>query len=135
MAGDELIFDLAKCNVDAVTKIPPEGLLTDTTVPTAPDPITDCQLAPIVSLPKESPCPDLTVNNAAIFQGVRADASVITEPTVIFTVTRGTCCEFDFDLLIEIPDSCPDITSSATKGNVVTVTSGTDGALPSGYIY
>lgn len=136
MADDELIFDPDKCDIDAVTRISPGGLLIDATVPPPPDAITECQLVPIVELPKEFPCPDLIVTESSIFIGYRADDSKITEPALLFTVTKGTCCEFDFEITIEIPDVvCPDMTSLALDGNAITVTSGTPGALPDGKIY
>jgi hypothetical protein len=136
MADDELIFDPDKCDVDRVTRIPTGGLLTDPTVPAPPDPITECQLVPIVELPQEFPCPDVVVTESSIFLGYRADESKITEPALLFTVTRGTCCEFDFQITIEIPDIvCPEITSLAADGHAITLTSGTEGALPDGKIY
>jgi hypothetical protein len=136
MADDELIFDPTKCDIDAVTRISPGGLLTDATVPPPPDAITECQLVPIVELPREFPCPDLLVTESSIFIGYRADDSKITEPALLFTVTKGTCCEFDFQITIEIPDVvCPDMTSLATDGHAITVTGGTPGALPDGKIY
>ena len=136
MADDELIFDSTKCDIDAVTRISPGGLLTDATVPAPPDAITECQLVPIVELPKESPCPDLFVTESSIFIGYRADDSKITEPALLFTVTKGTCCEFDFQVTVEIPEiTCPEMTSLATAGHAITVTGGTPGALPDGKIY
>jgi hypothetical protein len=136
MADDELIFDPDKCDVDRVTRIPTGGLLTDPTVPAPPDPITECQLVPIVELPQEFPCPDVTVTESSVFLGYRADESKITEPALLFTVTKGTCCEFDFQIVLEIPDIvCPEITSLATDGHAITLTSGTEGALPDGKIY
>ena len=136
MADDELIFDPDKCDIDAVTRISPGGLLIDATVPPPPDAITECQLVPIVELPREFPCPDLLVTESSIFIGYRADDSKITEPALLFTVTKGTCCEFDFEITIEIPDVvCPDMTSLALDGNAITVTGGIPGALPDGKIY
>lgn len=136
MADDELIFDPDKCDIDAVTRISPGGLLIDATVPPPPEAITECQLVPIVELPKEFPCPDLLVTESSIFIGYRADDSKITEPALLFTVTKGTCCEFDFEIIIEIPDVvCPDMTSLALDGNAITVTGGIPGALPDGKIY
>lgn len=136
MADDELIFDPDKCDIDAVTRISPGGLLTNATVPPPPDAITECQLVPIVELPREFPCPDLLVTESSIFIGYREDDSKITEPALLFTVTKGTCCEFDFKITVEIPDVvCPDMTSLATDGQAITVTGGTPGALPDGKIY
>jgi hypothetical protein len=136
MADDELIFDPDKCDIDAVTRISPGGLLTNATVPLPPDAITECQLVPIVELPREFPCPDLLVTESSIFIGYREDDSKITEPALLFTVTKGTCCEFDFKITVEIPDVvCPDMTSLATDGQAITVTGGTPGALPDGKIY
>ena len=149
MAGDPLAFDVEKCPVDPVTKIPDGGLLSDTTVPDAPDAITDCQSSPIITLPRETPCPDLTVTSAVILQGTREDSSVITEPALLFTVTRGTCCEFDFDVRIEIPQICPTLDFGNAGYSVevsnafgygyagyypVNVTSSHAGYAPEGYI-
>lgn len=106
MPDDPLAFDTERCEVEAITRIPPcENLLIDPTVPEPPPEITDCEHS-IESLAPEPPCPTLATDeedNIINYGGTFED----NPPAVRFEITPGGCCDFTFNIEIDIP--CPDI--------------------------
>ena len=98
------VFDTEKCDVAYVPPVPDIAL--DPTINDPPGPINDCQEFVPPPLPAPPPCPAITIGGGDDGGSVVMNCDV-TEPSVSFTITRSSCCSFDFALAIEIP--CPDL--------------------------
>lgn len=104
--ADESVFSGSSCDLPPVTPVPTAHMLVNPAVPDPPDDIPDCADAPLDELPPDPPCPPITLSNASI-----EIVPIEDPPYVLFTITRGPNCDYDFNLEIGVPDSgCPTIT-------------------------
>ena len=103
------VFDIVKCDVPCIFPIPGGNWINDPQVPPAPDDIADCPAIP-VPLPAPDPlCPEITFDGNP--QGGQAQISVVPigQERAFFRITKGECCDYDFDLEIDFP--CPELIS------------------------
>lgn len=113
------VFSITKCPIDSVTKLPPGGMIADTTIPSPPGSMPACVSQPISPLPQEPPCPDITPTTASVYVGTNAVGGTITVPSFSLSVTKGSCCSFTIGALLELPAiACPTMTSSAATPKV-----------------
>lgn len=106
--ADEPAFDPAKCNVTPISRIPPcEVMLTNDAVSDAPPAIPDCVEEPL-TLPPETPCPDILPTSDAPKNGITYGGTYATNPPKTrYAFVRGSCCDFDLDIDVQVP--CPAI--------------------------
>lgn len=100
MPDNELVFDVNRCPVDPVQRIPHDNILVDTRVPDAPPDIPDCPDAPLPMLPPEQ-CPTFTPSSGTS----KMTAGSKSTGTFSYNIKKSNCCDFEFEFSSESP--CP----------------------------
>lgn len=108
--SEDNVFEGSPCEMTPVPPVPPGHMIINPVVPDAPPDIPDCGDAQLDPLPPETPdppCPSLTVGTATML--------VNGEPAAInFTIDQGDCCDFVFNLEIDVDVTCPTINPTGT---------------------
>jgi hypothetical protein len=102
------VFDTRKCNLPQVPQIGPQHWLPDTHVPQAPDEIEDCGPSSIPLPPPDIPCP--TIKSGGSQRKTVQAKTKCGYPgsfSFLFSITQGSCCDFDLDLEIDMEFPCP----------------------------
>lgn len=107
----EPVFNIIKCDVPCIFPIPNGDWIPNPQVPQAPGDIADCPSVPIPLLEPEPLCPEILFNNSPIGGVVQTSVVPIGQESASFQITKGECCNYNFDMDIEFP--CPQLTSSS----------------------
>lgn len=123
MPDDTLAFDTDRCPIDEVERIPPcDHLLTNDSIPGPPPDIPDCDDNAIDTPPAEPPCPQLNQPTVTVNYGGTPEEN---PPSLEFVITKGGCCDFDFDVTLNLPSitdgSCPTITMAGQAPDTMLV--------------
>ena len=95
------VFDIYKCVIEEVFPIPRGRWFEDTNVPQKPEDIEDCFSEPIPIPPPDFPCPTIGPMSGRKKIGMSCEG----EGYFAWSITVGECCDFEFDIDIEVP--CP----------------------------
>jgi len=122
------VFDTTRCNdgqlgnitsssqIPCIFPIPAADWLRNSVVPDPPEDIADCPTIPIPLPDPEPLCPEITFLQNP--QGGFAEVSVVPigQERAVFSILKGECCDYDFDLQIDFP--CPQLISNVNQGTV-----------------
>jgi len=101
------VFDITKCEIEAVQPIPQANWFQDTQVPQSPDPIDDCMPTPIIPPPPEIPCPQFPQGVYSAQTDVELDCQRDGYAKIWLTFYPTECCGFDLDIDMEMEVPCP----------------------------
>ena len=91
-------FDLSRCEITQLARIPRANLLHNAYIPSLPLTIPDCSDGLISPFPDEPPCPVMQVVSASA-----AHHPSVEHPALYFDIKARNCCEFDFSIDLVLP--------------------------------
>lgn len=98
-ASEGNVFGDSACDVPAVPPLPDYHVIDNGFVPEAPPDIVDCLEDLPPPLADEPPCPELTAETVSFSPFADSDAPVKAH----VTVTKGECCDYVFDVDVDVP--------------------------------